>query len=79
MRHDQDVKAVHGVDMQAERRQRELDNSSSRRGGGVGGPSYGRMGDEDEDRLRHERELSSLDRNEREQMARKRHQVNSDL
>ena len=77
MRHDQDVKAVHGVDMQAERRQRELDNASSRRGGGIGGPSNGHM--EDEDSLRHERELNSLDRNEREQVARKRHQVSSDL
>jgi len=70
IRHDQDIKAVHGVDMQAERRQRELANLAR-------GPTNGRVYDEDEDEeedQRHERELSSLDRNEREQMARKRHQ-----
>lgn len=57
--------------MQAERRQRELANLAR-------GPTNGRVYDEDEDEeedQRHERELSSLDRNEREQMARKRHQV----
>lgn len=66
MRHDQDIKAVHGVDMQAERRQREMSR-----------PMNGRA--EDEEDNRHSRELSSLDSDERSDMARRRHQVSNSL
>lgn len=61
MRHDQEVKTVHGVDMQEERRRRELENSRSTHS---------------EDDHRHSRELGDLDREERvDAMAHRRHQV----
>ena len=61
IRHDQDVKNIHGVDMQEERRRRDVVDSHHAQA---------------EDENRHSRELGDLDREEAlDAMARRRHQV----
>ena len=60
MKHDQDIKNIHGVDMQEERRRRDLDSQRSH----------------PEDDSRHSRELGDLSRDEAaDAMARRRHKV----